>query len=185
MYEELLKKWKIVKLGKTALDIRENPYLRHRRYNVSHTIHGKVNTDKGEIQETSSEDVKYHTTRYQVLVDAFLEQQLGLYNKLSKKALVVYNIVKTLAQFNKDQSAVRLKYTELVEYMPNFELSKVLFYRAIKELIDLGVLKKSSQAGVYWFDINLFFCGSRSALIEDFNDAVKLLGPIDSKEKIE
>ena len=106
---------------------------------------------------------------------------MNVVKNLSRKGLLLYLAIQALVQFNKNCCAIKLKYEQFKKYMPNFDLSKVSFYRAIKELVEADVLAKSNETSIYWFNFYLFYCGSRNNLIQHYNNAIRALGYLEEE----
>lgn len=121
---------------------------------------GQINTECDDFGVVSSLESKVRT---QVIVDTqpywkSYHSAFAIQAKLSHNALRLYLYI---AQYLKPTDD-KVDLSDLKPIMDAFNWkSPTMFYRGLKELIELGVVAKSGIVGSYWVNLKLFFNGSR------------------------
>lgn len=105
-------------------------------------------------------------------IKVFIGANSVLSNLKNSSKLVFEYIFKCLqdsASFNKTEIEVNYKhYNRFCRYNKVKALCEKSFYLARKQLIELDIIDETEEKGIFFFNINYFFNGSRITVITDY-----------------
>lgn len=97
-------------------------------------------------------------------------QNMHVFFDLTPVSLKLLQCVLALVQDKPRCLGINLDWLDLEDYAKKkgFKTSRTSYHRALKEMIEKGILAESERSGYFWINVHLFFNGDRMVFITEY-----------------
>jgi len=157
------------------MEYKINPYVFENALNIK-TKKKKLTVSKGtELVEKDGTETVFTSTISQIQEvdkEEFIKiftGQIKLYFDLSQAGFKLYFVLLGIYQKNIGGDEIyfnlEIAQEEAVKY--EYNISKTVYYRALKELLDKNIIAKSSRKYIFYINPAIFFNGDRAKFVRD------------------